>query len=156
MKIPTRLLDFLAQHGVSYEIVHHPVAYTAQELAAIENIKGRQHAKVVIARAGQEPVMAVLPADCRVDWGKLSAVTGRPTSQATEAEMRALFPDCETGTMPPFGALYGVPVFVDACFMVNERVAFEAGTHSDAIKMSGADFARLAGATVAEFAVKTP
>lgn len=32
MKIPVRLIEFLNQNQVRYEIVHHPVAFTAQEL----------------------------------------------------------------------------------------------------------------------------
>ena len=65
-----------------------------------------------------------------------------------------MFPDCELGTMPPFGHLYGVATYVDWRLAENPRIVFEAGTHSDAIKMSYADFAQLAQAQLADFAVK--
>jgi len=154
MKIPDRLIEFLNQHQVRYEIVHHPVAFTAQELAAIEGVKGHEHAKVVMAKAGARLVMLVLPASHRVDWERLQAVIGAVPALAAEADFQALFPDCEIGTMPPFGQLYGVEMVVDGGFAQNTRIAFEAGTHSDAVKMSYADYARLAQPAVADFASK--
>jgi len=154
MGVPARLIDFLNRSKVRYEVLHHPEAFTAQELAAIEHVKGRSHAKVVMVKAEGEVLMAVLPADLRIDLEKLEKATGRKTALATEADFRALFPDCAVGTMPPFGELYGVPVYLDASLTDAERIVFEAGTHSDAIRMRYADYARVAKSTIADFAVK--
>ena len=151
---PKRLIDFLNQSSVRYEILHHPEAFTAQELAAIEHVKGRSHAKVVMVKTDSEQFMAVLPADHRVDLEKLGKQTGQRMALATETEFKTLFPDCAVGTMPPFGHLYGVATYVETSLTEAEALVFEAGTHSDAIKMSYADYARLAQPTVAEFAVK--
>ena len=153
-QIPARLLEFLNQANVRYEIRHHPVAFTAQELAAIEGVKGHQHAKVVMAKAGAQLIMLVVPSDCRIDWERLSQLTGQPTGLATEADFQAIFPDCEIGTMPPFGHLYGVVTYVDRAFTVNTGIACEAGTHSDALRMDYADYERLAQPIIADFAGK--
>jgi Ala-tRNA(Pro) deacylase len=147
-------MEFLNQSKVRYEVLHHPEAFTAQELAAIEHVKGRSHAKVVMIKAGGEVLMAVLPADVRIDLEKLEKVTGRKTTLATEADFQALFPDCAVGTMPPFGGLYGVAGYIDASLSEAGKIVFEAGTHSDAIKMRYGDYERLAKLTVADFAVK--
>jgi Ala-tRNA(Pro) deacylase len=154
MGIPTRLIEYLNQSKIRYDVLHHPEAFTAQELAAIEHVKGRSHAKVVMIKADGEEFMAVLPADHRVDLEKLDKATGKHTTLATEAEFKALFPDCAVGSMPPFGQLYGVATYVDASLIGAEQIVFEAGTHSDAIRMSYADYARLAKPTAADFAVK--
>jgi Ala-tRNA(Pro) deacylase len=154
MGIPAKLIDFLNQGKVRYEILHHPEAFTAQELAAIEHVKGKQHAKVVIIKANGDKFMAVLPADDRVDLEKLDKATGRRTSLATEAEFKTVFPDCAVGTMPPFGNLYGVETYVEKSLTENDFIVFEAGTHSDALKMQYGDFERLAQPKVAEFGVK--
>src|SRR3989442_7306371 len=103
MGIPSTLIEFLNQNKVRYDILHHPEAFTAQELAAIEHVKGKHHAKVVMVKADGETFMAVLPADHRVDLEKFDQVTGKRTALATEAEFKSLFPDCAPGTMPPFG-----------------------------------------------------
>ena len=154
MGIPTRLIDFLNQSKVRYDVLHHPEAFTAQELAAIEHVKGRSHAKVVMIIADAEKFMAVLPADHRVDLEKLNQVTGKRTALATETEFKELFPDCAVGTMPPFGHLYGMATYVDTSLAEAGHIVFEAGTHSDAIRMSYADYTRLAQPTVADLAAK--
>jgi Ala-tRNA(Pro) deacylase len=155
MGIPSKLIEFLNQNKVRYEILHHPEAFTAQELAAIEHVKGKQHAKVVMVKAAGAQLMAVLPADHRVDLEKFQELTGQSATLATEADFKALFPDCATGSMPPFGSLYGVETYVDQSLTENEMIVFEAGTHSDAMKMRYGDFARVAKPKVADFAVKT-
>jgi len=154
MALPSKLLEFLNQGKVRYEVLHHPEAFTAQELAAIEHVKGKYHAKVVIVQSSGERLMAVLPADHRVDLEKLGQITGKRMTLATEAEFKALFPDCAVGTMPPFGNLYHLPTYVDRSLTEDAFIVFEAGTHTDAIKMSYADYVRLAQPVTADFAVK--
>src|SRR5437016_9385516 len=140
MGIPSKLIEFLNQNKVRYDVLHHPEAFTAQELAAIEHVKGKQHAKVVMVKADGDKMMAVLPADHRVDLEKFDKLTGKRTELATEADFKALFPDCATGSMPPFGGLYGVQTYVDQSLADNDSIVFEAGTHSDALKMRYGDF----------------
>ena len=154
MGIPIKLIEFLNQNKVRYDILHHPEAFTAQELAAIEHVKGKDHAKVVMIKADGGKLMAVLPADHRVDLGKLDKVTGQRAALASEAEFKALFPDCAVGTMPPFGNLYGLKTYVDHSLTGDDFIVFEAGTHTDAVKMGYADYARLAQPIVADIAVK--
>jgi Ala-tRNA(Pro) deacylase len=154
MGIPIRLIDFLDESKVRYEILHHPEAFTSHELAAIEHVKGKDRAKVVMVKAGIEILMAVLPTDRRVDLEKIGKITGRPAAVAVETEFKPLFPDCAIGTMPPFGHLYGVATYLDRSVAEADKLVFEAGTHSDAIKMKYVDYERLAKPTIADFAVK--
>jgi Ala-tRNA(Pro) deacylase len=154
MGIPSKLIEFLDQNKVRYEVLHHPEAFTAQELAAIEHVKGKHHAKVVMVKADGDKLMTVLPADHRVDLEKLNKTTGKRTALATEADFKSLFPDCAVGTMPPFGSLYNVATYVDESLTEDEFIVFEAGTHTDAIKMNYGDYVRLANPKVADFAVK--
>ncbi|HEY7729214.1 MAG TPA: YbaK/EbsC family protein [Candidatus Eisenbacteria bacterium] len=154
MAIPARITDFLKQNGVSFEVMRHPAAFTAQELAAVEHVKGRNHAKVVVVQMDQGRIIAVLPADHRVNLDKLSRATGKPCALADESDFDRMFPDCDRGTMPPFGALYDLPTWVDRSLTADEYIVFEAGTHTDAIKIRYSDFERVAKPRVAEFAEK--
>jgi Ala-tRNA(Pro) deacylase len=154
MEIPNKLISYLNDKKIGYEILHHPEAFTAQTIAAAEHIKGRHHAKVVMVKSGGEHLMAVLPADSRVDLEKLEKVTGKPTSLETEAEFKHLFPDCAPGTMPPFGDLYGIPTYVDRKLADEDYIVFEAGTHTDAIRLAYSDYEQAAKPRVEEFAVK--
>jgi Ala-tRNA(Pro) deacylase len=99
--------------------------------------------------------MAVLPSSRHVDLSLLKATArARTIRLATEEEFRDLFPGCETGAMPPFGNLYGIPVFVDESLTKDDEIAFNAGTHSELIRMFYQDFARLVQPTVIGFAAK--
>jgi len=154
MGIPAKLVDFLAKNNVKYEVIPHSEAFTAQELAAIEHVKGRYHAKVVMVKANSSYVMAVLAADHRVNLECFEKILGKRSALASEEEFASLFPDCNRGAMPPFGNLYGVPTYVDRSLTRNDFIVFEAGTHTNAIKMGYADYARLVGPTEEDFAVK--
>ncbi len=151
--INTRLQSLLDAVQASYSIRQHALAFTAPEIAARSHVRGRALAKVVVARdrAGAH-VMAVLPASCRLDLDALARVAGvEPLVLAPEAELKGLFPDCEPGAMPPFGKLYGLPVYVDACFPRNERLYFQAGNHQEVVGMPYLEFERLAEPIIGEF-----
>jgi Ala-tRNA(Pro) deacylase len=154
MEIPRKLISYLNEKKVPYEILHHPEAFTAQTIAEAEHVKGRLHAKVVMLKSGDRHLMMVLPADTRIDLEKLEKVTGNAVTLEKEAEFKDLFPDCAPGTMPPFGDLYGVPTYVDKSLTKEDYIVFEAGTHTDAVKLSFADYQRTANARIEEFAVK--
>ena len=152
MEIPKKLIDCLNESKVGYEILHHAEAFTAQTIAAAEHIKGRHQAKVVMVKSGGKHLMAVLPADHRIDVQKLEKITGKPASLRTEAEFKSLFPDCAVGAMPPFGNLYGLPTYVDKSLTPEDYIVFEAGTYTDAIKLSYRDYERIVKPRIADFA----
>ena len=154
MEIPTRLIKFLNESKVSYEILHHPEAFTAQTIAQAEHIKGRHHAKVVMVRSGSEHLMTVLPADLQIDLEKAAKAIGKAVSLDAEAEFKPLFPDCAVGAMPPFGNLYSVPTYVDQSLTHQDYIVFEAGTHTDAMKISYHDYDKIVKPHVADLAVK--
>jgi Ala-tRNA(Pro) deacylase len=152
MPILTKLKDFLDANHVVYEVRSHQRAFTAQEVAAAQHVRGRELAKVVMLRAGDEYVMAVLPAPYHVDIARLGEATGkRDLRLATEAEFAGLFPGCEPGGMPPFGNLYGVPVWVDRSLTQDEEIFFNAGNHEQTVHLAYADFARLVQPRIASF-----
>ena len=147
-----RAKRLLETDGVAYDTLPHHEAFTAQGVAAAAHVSGWQLAKVLIARApGEAPVMVVLPASCRLDLAALARVMGKPSVRLVpEEELAALFPDCETGAMPPFGHLYGMAVYVDACFPKVGGFAFQAGNHHEVVRMDYAAYERLAQPAVVE------
>jgi len=152
MAVVERLRRFLDEQGVSYEVAVHPERYTTQEVAAASHVSGRALAKTVMVKTGGGFAMAVLPAACRVSVQRVRDLLGDPEAAiAAEPEFRGLFADCEAGAMPPFGNLYGIPVYVDDELAVRERITFEAGTHHEVITMRYADFARVVQPRQAEF-----
>lgn len=151
--MPTKKLrEFLDGQGIKYVTVPHPVAYTAQETAALTHVLSQELAKTVIVKVDGVLAMAVLPASYEVDFSLLRAATGaRTISLAKEKEFKDQFPECEIGAMPPFGNLYGMAVFVDESLAKDREVAFNAGSHNELVRLSYDDFERLVKPTVLKF-----
>jgi Ala-tRNA(Pro) deacylase len=147
-----KLKEFLDSQNVKYVSINHSSAFTAQEIAASAHISGKDLAKTVIVKLDDKLAMAVLPASRKVDLDLLQQATGATqVTLANEQEFREKFPECETGAMPPFGNLYRLNTFVDQRLREDEEIAFNAGTHTELIKMSYADFERLAAPVVLDY-----
>jgi Ala-tRNA(Pro) deacylase len=152
MSVLAQLKDFLDQNGIKYTILIHSRAYTAQELAQIMHIPGRELAKSVVVKVDGKPVLAVLPASQQIDFFKMKLALGaEKVEKVSEKEFVGYFPKCELGAMPPFGNLFRLPVFVSRELRKDEEIVFNAGTHVDAIRMRYADFERLVQPKVFEF-----
>ncbi|MGA7274442.1 MAG: YbaK/EbsC family protein [Candidatus Udaeobacter sp.] len=152
MQIPKRLIDCLNENKVQYEILRHAEAVAAQRIAQAEHVKGRHHAKVVIVKSGDQPLMMVLPADHQIDLEKTEKTIGNAVSLGKEEEFKSLFPDA-IGAMPPFGNLYNLRTYVDKDLSEQDCIVFEAGTHTDAIKVSYRDYEKIVKPKVADLAV---
>jgi Ala-tRNA(Pro) deacylase len=153
MECRERLEKYLHENGVPFEVMAHRQAFTMPEVAAALHMPGRQVAKVVVVKADGEMAMLVIPASHRLNLAKVRALlNAKKVSLAKEEEFAGLFPDCETGAMPPFGNLYNVSVHVDQALERERSIVFRVGTHRHTMKVAYADFARLAQPTVGEFA----
>jgi len=148
----TKLRTFLDNYNVPYVVISHSVAYTAQGIAALAHIPGKELAKTVIIKLDTELAMAVLPASYLVDTVMLRAAGARTVEIATEREFKDRFPDCEVGAMPPFGNLYGMKVFVDTSLTKDKEIAFNAGSHRELVRMAFDDFVRLVQPKILPFA----
>jgi len=148
----TALKEYLDSHGIRYVSIRHSLAYTAQEVAASAHVLGRDFAKTIIVSSDEGLAMVVLPASRRLVLADLrEMLIADHVRLASEAEFKAVFPDCELGAMPPFGNLYGMPVYVAASLAEEPEIAFNAGTHTEVIKLAYEDFDRLVQPTVLDF-----
>ena len=152
--MPKRLIDCLNEHKTQYEILHHAETVSAQRIAQAEHVKGRHHAKVVIVKSGDQHLMIVLPADHQIDLEKVEKAIGNPASLGKEQEFKSRFPDCATGAMPPFGNLYDLQTYVDEHLSEQDYIVFEAGTHTEAIKMNYRGYEKIVKPKVAHLAIK--
>jgi Ala-tRNA(Pro) deacylase len=139
-----KLKAFLDEQGVRYVSIRHSPAFTATEVAASAHVAGRDFAKTIVLKVDGEPTLLVLPATRRLLLHELREMLETDDVKlATESEIRAWFPDCEVGAMPPFGNLYHMKVYVAASLAHEREIAFNAGTHTEVIKMTYDDFDRL-------------
>lgn len=143
--MPTKTLkEHLDSHHIKYSSISHSPAFTAQEVAASAHVSGKQFAKTVIIKIGDQLAMVVLPANDHVNFAALREITGQANiNLASESDFKSKFPECEVGAMPPFGDLYGMPVYVSNVLAANNKIIFNAGSHSELMQMSYLDFERL-------------
>lgn len=134
------LKNFLDEHHVKYTAIPHSPGYTAQEIAASAHISGKKMAKTVIVKIGDQLAMVVLPANHHVSFAALREITGcKDIDLARESDFKSKFPECELGAMPPFGNLYGMPVYVSS-HLSHDNIVFNSGSHAELVQMSYQDF----------------
>lgn len=145
--------SYLNRNGIPYEEILHPRAVTAEQIAHISGIPESRLAKTVILRVHGELTMALVHADERVDLARLGEYLRTTDLEiCPEDEFMEFFPDCEIGAMPPFGDLYGMQVIVSESVASDEKLVFNAGTHTELISMRFADFAKVVRPVVGCFA----
>jgi len=151
-----KLKEFLDSNKIKYVTITHSSAYTAMEIAAMAHIPGKELAKTVMIKINGQMAMVVLPATHMIKMDLLKKAVGNENVRlATEQEFKDKFPDCEVGAMPPFGNLYGMDVYVSSALKEDEEIAFNAGSHTELIKLSYKDFENLVKPTVADISYKT-
>jgi Ala-tRNA(Pro) deacylase len=147
-----KLKSYLDRWQVKYVTISHSPAFTALEIAESAHLPGRILAKTVIVKVDGILAMAVLPSDHRVILDDLREITHSDNVRlASEREFRDSFPDCEPGAMPPFGNLYDMSVYVSPDLAKEPEIAFNAGSHTEIIKMAYRDYERLVKPRVASF-----
>ncbi|MFC1627660.1 aminoacyl-tRNA deacylase [Gemmatimonadota bacterium] len=150
-----RLKKYLNENKVKYVSVKHSPAYTAQEIAAEAHVPGKALAKTVMVKVDGKMAMCVLPASYKVDFAELKqAASMKDCELATEKEFQEYFPESELGAMPPFGNLYDMDTYVAESLTVNEEIAFNAGSHTELLKMEYAAYESLVQPKIVKFSFK--
>ena len=151
-----KLKEFLDSNKVKYITISHSTAYTAQEIAALTKIPAKELAKTVMVKLDGKMAMAVLPASYKVNFNYLKKRAGvKKVELATEKEFKEMFPECDTGAMPPFGNLYNLDVYSTESLAEDEEIAFSAGSHTELIRMAYKDFEQIVKPKVIKFSTRT-
>ncbi len=144
MAVAVQLTKYLTTHGVSYDVVEHRPAITAQEAAQQANIPSDWMLKAVLLRDNNGYVLAIVPASERLNLGRIRIFLRRRMRLATEKELAKLFSDCEPGAIPAVGAAYNLDMLVDDTVANRPEIYFEGGDHRSLIHMNGTEFLQLA------------
>jgi len=150
-----KLKKFLDENNIPYTTITHSQAFRAQQVAASAHISGKDMAKTVMITINGKMAMAILPASRHVIFQLLKDAIGEDHIElASEQDFRDLFPECEVGTMPPFGNLYDMDVYVDPSLAEDHLIAFNAGSHTELIQLEYRDFENLVSPELIQFTLK--
>jgi Ala-tRNA(Pro) deacylase len=137
--------DWLTREQVAFREVHHEPTFTSEESARARGEELRVGGKALLLRGDAAFALFVLPADRKVDSGairrELQVAKLRFATREELAELTGLVP----GGVPPFGPpILPFPLYIDTAIPSNDRIAFNAGSLTDSIILSIADYLRLA------------
>ncbi|HOW83756.1 MAG TPA: YbaK/EbsC family protein [Spirochaetota bacterium] len=139
-----RIKRFLDENHVTYEFISHPREFSSTRTCQAAHVHGNEFAKTVILKMDGRLVMCVVTANQMVFPGYMkNFFNAKNIEIASESDFKNAFPDCEVGAMPPFGNLYGVDEFISMDLTRDEYIAFNAGSHTELIRMKFSDFEKL-------------
>lgn len=147
MAIAPTLQQYLAEHGVTYDVLPHAPTLSSMRTAEVSHVPGDCLAKAVVLKQDSGYLLVVLPASHRLSLDDLAARLDRRVELATEPEIATLFQDCARGAVPAVGAPYGMDVIVDDSIAAQPDIYFEGGDHATLVHMTGAQFAQLTAGT---------
>jgi Ala-tRNA(Pro) deacylase len=147
-----KLKEYLDNQNIEYVSIYHSAASTSQRIAATSHIPGKELAKTVMVKVDGKMAMAVLPASHNINFELFKKLAkAEKVELTTELAFVNLFPDCEVGAMPPFGNLYGMDVYVAEILSEDEEISFNAGTHTELIRMAYKDFVKIVNPKTGNF-----
>ncbi len=149
-----KIKKFLDSNNIDYSTINHPVAYSAQMVAHSAHIPGKEIAKTVIVKVNGKMTMVVTTANQKVNMSMLKNIfSSKDIELARESEFINKFPDCEPGAMPPFGCIYNMDEIVSEELTKDDEIVFNAGTHTELIKMKFSDFEKLTKPRILNFKI---
>lgn len=143
MAMAASIRQYLEHCSADFDLIPHAHSGSSIETAAVAHVPGHRLAKAVVLSDGDDYLLVVVPSDYHVHLGRLHKQLGRDVGLATEEELAALFPDCDTGAVPPLGEAYGVETLVDPTLFQAPEIFFESGDHEHLVRMNGETFCDL-------------
>lgn len=136
-----RIKELLDQNGYDYKVFKHEHVVTSEDAARIRGTDIRNGAKALVLQSKSGKFfMVVISAAERVDLKKFKqAIMEKNVALASPEEVLKKT-RCTVGSVPPFGNLFDIPVYIDKSFLSKERIVFSAGSHTKSIEMNLKDY----------------
>jgi len=151
MSVLKRIHERLSNRGIEFEASSHPPVYTSEEAARVRGVSPNSGAKALIVKAGDMFQMFVLPGDQKLDRRKIRHNLGYKNIRFATPEEVEQITGLKIGSIPPFGSLFGLRTICDPALGENERINFNAGTHTDSIRMAYRDYLKAEEPELADF-----
>jgi Ala-tRNA(Pro) deacylase len=140
-----KIRAWLRAEGVEFREAHHEPTRTSEESARARGEELKVGGKALLIKVDNTFRLFILSADRKLDSAAIkkffSAKKTRFATPEELMEMTGLVP----GSVPPFGEpVLPFPLYVDPSVFENERIAFNAGSLTDSMIMSVADYRRVA------------
>ncbi len=142
-----RVRVLLKSAAADFAEKHHVPTFTSEQSALARGESLAIGAKALVVKAGETFRLLVLPADRKLDSAAAKRAFGVKNLRFADAAELLTLTGLVPGSVPPFGPpVLELPLYADLALLENEKMAFNAGSLTDSIVMSSADYRRVAGA----------
>ncbi len=142
MPIPQKVIKFIGNQ--KYEEVKHKTVFTAYDKAATLKVPQKMVGKTLVVRLDSGLGLALIPANRNLDKNKLKKAAGAKKADfASETIIRNRLKGVKLGSIPPFGAIWKIPTFVDNSLLKSPKVIVNSGDYAFSLKISGAGLKKL-------------
>jgi Ala-tRNA(Pro) deacylase len=135
---------FLNYNKISYSISEHEPVFTSKQAAKVRQSKLKTGVKALMLKSEKGAfIMGLVAADRRLDLKKLAKIVETKKLQLASPQEVLNVTGCEVGSVPPFGNLFGLTIYLDHSVLISGMVNFNAGLHTISIQMKGKDLIKV-------------
>lgn len=146
-----KILSIFKENNIEYQLYEHEPVYTSQQAATVRGVELKTGCKsMVLKTKSGKFILANIAANRKIDLKKLEKLVGSKLSFAAKEEVLRVT-NCEPGSVPPFGKLFGLPTFLDESVLENEYVNFDIGMLTKSVKISKQDLLKIMEPTISKF-----
>lgn len=157
MSISKRLIKFLDDSGVRYDLIDHRTVYTAYDKAETLKEKPNMVVKTLVLKLGRKDIGVVsLPANRNIDKRKIKSLINKQRKEegkktikkvkfASERLIKNRFKGrgMRLGVIPPFGNFVDIPTFVNKSLLNKKKLILNSGRHEKSVVIKGKDFEKI-------------
>ena len=141
MPIPQKITKYLEAKKLKYKTIKHKTVYTAFDKAATLKVPEKIVGKTLVIRLDRGFAFVLIPANKNLDKNKLKKnCKAKTINFVKEAWMKKKLKGVKIGAVPPFGAIFKLPIFVDSNFLKNPEIIINSGDYNWSIKTTPANF----------------
>jgi Ala-tRNA(Pro) deacylase len=143
MNVLEEIRKLLDKHKISYKCWDHPPVHTSEEAAKVRGTPLESGAKAMVLRSEGKFLMVVIAGDKKMDFRKVKQAIDSPRLTLSTPEEVRQVTHCVIGSVPPFGNIFGIQVYLDRSLLRSPIINFNAGKHGTSIAMSITDYQKV-------------
>ncbi|MFC1626747.1 amino acid--tRNA ligase-related protein, partial [Patescibacteria group bacterium] len=146
-----RIVRELEKLNIQYKAFKHESVITSKDAAKIRGTNLEEGAKALVLYADDKPLMVAVSGVTKIDFKAFKRLYEiKDLRMATPDEVQSVT-SVPIGAVPPFGHIFGIPLYMDKQLSVCKNVVFNAGLHTKSISMNEKDYEKMSSPIIGEF-----
>jgi Ala-tRNA(Pro) deacylase len=155
MTVFDQIVGLLDSQSIHYQLFTHLPTRTCADSARVRGTSTDQGAKALVCYADKLPILIVLPCSRKLDSKKFKSTFRVNDLHLATPEQVFQLTSLHVGSIPPFGHLFSLPLYIDQTLSSQHLIAFNAGDHSRSVVMTFVDYNNIAHGQIASFSTSS-